>query len=103
MAEDAPYSIAFHPSVPGDLRRLPENVRERILTAIVNRLGRAPDRYGQRLRQSLHGHWKLRVGDHRVVYELVGHAVRVYGVKHRRDVYTSIQRRTSRGWSTGPP
>ena len=101
MAEGT-FELLFHPEIPDDLRRLPANVRERILSAIEERLGRAPDRYGQRLRQSLHGYWKLRVGDHRVVYEIVGREVRVYGVLHRRDVYTDITRRTRRGWSERP-
>jgi mRNA interferase RelE/StbE len=92
------FSVLFHPEFPDDLRRVPANVRERILVAVETRLGQAPDRYGQRLRQSLHGYWKLRVGDHRVVYEIVGREVRVYGVLHRRDVYVAIARRTSRGW-----
>ena len=60
------------------------------------RLAQAPDRYGQRLRQSLRGYWKLRVGDHRVVYEIVGREVRVYGVLHGRDVYTAIARDDAR-------
>lgn len=98
MTDDLPFATLFHPEFPNDLRRLPANVRERILTAVEKRLGQAPDRYGQRLRQSLHGYWKLRVGDHRVVYEIVGCEVRVYGVLHRRDVYTAIDRRTTRGW-----
>ena len=92
------YSIRFHADFPDDIRRLPGNVRERILTAVEKRLGQAPDQYGQRLRQSLHGYWKLRVGDYRVVYEIIGREVRVYGVLNRRDVYTAITRRTSRGW-----
>ncbi len=91
------YAIRLHADFPDDIRRLPGNVRERILTAVEKRLGQAPDQYGQRLRQSLHGYWKLRVGDYRVVYEIIGREVRVYGVLNRRDVYTAITRRTSRG------
>ena len=102
MTDGPPFATLFHPEFPDDLRRLPANVRERILTAVEKRLGQAPDQYGQRLRQSLHGYWKLRVGDHRVVYEIVGGEVRVYGVLHRRDVYTSIARRTTRGWPPRP-
>lgn len=102
MPGEAAYDRRFHPEFADDLRRLPANVRERILKAVEKRLGHAPDQYGQRLRQSLHGHWKLRVGDHRVVYEIVGREVRVYGVLHRRDVYTQITRRTTRGWPPGP-
>ena len=102
MPDSAPYSTLFHPEFPDDLRRLPANVGERILTAVEKRLGQAPDRYGQRLRQSLRGYWKLRVGDHRVVYEIVGREVRVYGVLHRREVYGDITRRTARGWPRQP-
>ena len=102
MPGEASYVTLLHPEFPDDLRRLPANVRERILTAVEKRLGQAPDQYGQRLRQSLHGYWKLRVGDHRVGYEIVGREVRVYGVLHRRDVYTAISRRTTRGWPPGP-
>ena len=98
MPERTPYSIRFHPEVPEDLRSLPANLRERILRAVESRLGVAPDRYGARLRQSLHGYWKLRVGDFRIVYEIVAHEVRVYGVMDRREVYGEITRRTVRGW-----
>jgi mRNA interferase RelE/StbE len=99
VSEASTYRTLFHPEFPDDLRRLPVNLRERVLVAVEARLGVAPDQYGQRLRQSLHGYWKLRVGDFRVVYEIVGKEVRVYGVMNRRDVYVSINRRIRRGWS----
>lgn len=98
MASKAPYDLLFHAEFEADLRLLPRNMGRRVLDAVVERLGSAPDRYGLRLRQSLHGYWKLRVGDYRVVHELAGRSVRVYGVMHRRDVYTRIERRTGRGW-----
>jgi len=101
VSGDAGFRTLFHPEVAADLRRGPANMQERILVAVEDRLGRAPDQYGQRLRQSLHGYWKLRVGDYRVVYEIVGRTVRVYGVMHRREVYGRIDRRTAAGWPSG--
>lgn len=98
MADPPGYEVLFHPEFENDLRRVPRNMRGRILDAVVDRLGGAPDQYGQRLRQSLHGNWKLRVGDYRVVFDIVGRTVRVFGVMHRRDVYTTIQGRVGRGW-----
>ena len=98
MPGGAAFETLFHAEFEDDLRRIPVNVRERIIAAVEDRLGVAPDQYGQRLRQSFHGYWKLRVGDYRVVYEIVGRTVRVYGVMHRRDVYTRIEGRTSRSW-----
>jgi mRNA interferase RelE/StbE len=98
VPQPAPYETLLHPEFEDDLRRLPKNMQARVLDAVADRLGTAPDRYGQRLRQSLHGYWKLRVGDYRVVYELVGRTVRVYGVMHRRDVYARIESRAERKW-----
>ena len=103
MANGGPYEVRFHHEVTKDLRSLPGNVRERILRAVESRLTSVPDRYGERLRQSLHGYWKLRVGDFRVVYEIAGRRVRVYGIMDRREVYEEISRRTSKGWPERPP
>ena len=99
MANGSTFDILFHHDIPGD----PANIQDRIHRAIENRLGSAPDQYGERLRQSLHGYWKLRVGDYRIVFEIVAHQVRVYGVMDRREVYIEIVKRTSKGWPEGQP
>ena len=103
MAADSSHEVLFHHDFPRDLAGLPANIRERILTAIEERLTQAPDQYGQRLRQSLHGYWKLRVGDYRVVFDIVGRQVRVYGVMDRREFYTEITKRTAKSWPGKPP
>jgi len=103
MPNGGDYAIRFHPGCPGDLEGLPANVQRRILAAIEQRLARAPAQYGERLRQSLRGYWKLRVGDYRVVFDLAGREVRVYGIMNRRDVYAEIPKRTSRRWPEEPP
>ena len=92
----ASYRVRIHPEVARDLASMPRNLAERILRAIEHRLSRAPDQYGERLRKSLRGVWKLRVGDYRVVYEILGGEVRVYGVMDRREVYDLIVRRLKR-------
>lgn len=102
MANGSSFEVLFHHEIPKDLKDLPANIQGRILKAIEERLAQAPDQYGERLRQSLHGYWKLRGGDHRVVFEIVGRQVRVYGVVDRREVYTEIAKRTSRGWPEEP-
>lgn len=103
MANGSSYPVLFHHDVPKDLEGLPSNIQDRILKAIEERLTQAPDQYGERLRQSLHGYWKLRVGDYRVVFEIAHHQVRVYGVMDRREVYAEIQKRTRKGWPEEPP
>lgn len=83
--------------VEGDLPALPRNLRDRILRAMERRLAMAPARYGVRLRKSLLGLWKLRVGDYRVVYEILGRTVRVHVVRHRKEAYQEALRR----WRAG--
>jgi mRNA interferase RelE/StbE len=103
VANGSSYEVLFHHDLPKDLKDIPANIQNRILKAIEERLAPAPDQYGERLRQSLHGYWKLRVGDYRVVFEIVNRQVRVYGVMDRREVYTEIAKRTSKGWPEEPP
>jgi mRNA interferase RelE/StbE len=102
VANGSSYEIQFHHEFPKDLKGIPANIQNRILRAIEDRLGTSLDQYGERLRQSLHGYWKLRVGDYRVVFELIGRLVRIYGVMDRREVYTEIAKRTSREWPEEP-
>lgn len=82
-----------------DLEELPANLRKRILRAIEERLGQAPDQYGERLRKSLAGFWKLRVGDYRIGYLIDAKAGRVgvWAVRHRREIYPELERRAARG------
>jgi mRNA interferase RelE/StbE len=90
------YSVAYRPEVASeDLARVLRNVRARIVRAIERRLMTEPARYGARLRRSLMGLWKLRVGDYRVCYEIQGRTVTVWAIRHRRDVYAILERRRS--------
>ena len=81
-----------------DLAKIPRNMQGRILRAIEERLASHPGQYGQRLRKSLFGLWKLRVGDYRVVYEIQKDAVHVWLVCHRRDACKVMTQR----WGGNP-
>lgn len=92
-----PYTILYHPDVPRrDLVRIPRNVRSRIGEALAGRLQASPEKYGQPLRGTLGGYWKLRVGDYRAVFKIVGDEVWVLAILHRRQVYEDVVRRI--GW-----
>ncbi len=93
MADNPPYLVRHHPELEKDLAGVPRNIALRILRAFDERLAQEPARYGERLKRSLKGYWKLRVGDYRAVFEIVGREVRVYGVMDRREVYDRILRR----------
>jgi len=79
--------------VDEDLPSLPKNMQARVIRAIEERLATAPDQYGNRLRKSLMGLWRLRVGDYRIIYEIEGQNVLVWAIGHRRVAYDAIQRR----------
>ena len=88
------YSVVYRPdAVKEDLPRIPRNLQTRILRAIEQRLVTEPARYGERLRRSLAGLWKLRVGDYRVCYEIQGRTVTVWAIRNRQDVYAIPERR----------
>lgn len=87
------YVLAFHEFVQTDLEDIPANIRKRILTAIESRLQTHPAQYGLRLRQSLAGLWKIRVGDYRIVYEIAGQHVIVWAILNRKSAYPEVARR----------
>ena len=87
-------AVVYRPEVATeDLPRVPRNLRARIIRAVETRLMTEPARYGERLRRSLIGLWKIRVGDYRVCYEIEGHTVTVWAIRHRRDIYSTLERR----------
>lgn len=80
--------IFYHPSILSkDLPRVSGNVKARIRRAIEEKLSRAPQEFGEPLRRSLKGYWKLRVGDYRVIYKIEARSVTILRVGHRREVY----------------
>jgi len=78
--------IIYHPKVKtDDIPRLGHDIALRIKNAIEQRLMVDPLRFGFFLHGSLHGYRKLRVGDWRVIYRIVGDEIRIIAIGHRRD------------------
>lgn len=79
-----PYTLRYHPRVAeDDVPDIPTNLRQRLALAIETRLATSPERYGTPLKGSLKGYWKLRVGDYRVVFKIVGSEVWIMTILHR--------------------
>jgi mRNA interferase RelE/StbE len=88
------FTLHYHPAVRvEDLPLIDRRAKDRIRKAIEERLQRAPQDYGEPLRKSLKGYWKLRVGDYRVVFKLIESEVWILGIRHRKSVYTDIAAR----------
>ncbi|MEA3641659.1 MAG: type II toxin-antitoxin system RelE/ParE family toxin [Lamprobacter sp.] len=88
------FSVLYHPDVKKrDLPEINENLRQRLKAAIEKRLMQSPEAYGEPLRKTLKGYWKLRVGDYRIVFRINGDEIFVLGICHRKKVYPLMESR----------
>lgn len=89
-----PFVLRYHPDVKKcDIPLIDKKLRNRIRNAIETRLGTAPHEYGEPLRRTLRGYWKLRVGDYRVVFKIDGKEVWIFAIIHRKKVYEAVGKR----------
>ncbi|MFH0975630.1 MAG: type II toxin-antitoxin system RelE/ParE family toxin [Spirochaetota bacterium] len=89
------FEIRYHPYVKSiDLPLINEKIKKRIKAAIETRLTEVPHHYGEPLRKTLKGYWKLRVGDYRIVFKIKGNFIFILGIIHRKKVYEKIGTRT---------
>lgn len=88
------FELRYHPDVKSvDTPLVDAKLRTRIKKAIETRLAIALHLYGEPLRKTLRGYWKLRVGDYRVVFKIVSEEVWRLGIIHRKKVYKAIEKR----------
>lgn len=88
------FELRYHPSVKAlDSPLLDGRTRIRVRTAIETRLATAPHQYGEPLRKTLRGYWKLRVGDYRIVYRITDRTVLILAIIHRKSVHEAVGKR----------
>jgi mRNA interferase RelE/StbE len=83
-----PFEIRWRASTRKDLRKLPPQEVARIVTA-VEQLAQEPFPHGvEKLSGSDHT-YRIRVGDYRVIYEVLteSRVVEIERVRHRKEVY----------------
>lgn len=82
------YRLLIERSAERDLRQLPSQIHDRLVRAIQALAANARPA-GSRKLEGSRSDWRIRVGDYRVVYEVVDAAreVRINRVRHRREVY----------------
>ena len=88
------FEIRYHPDVKNvDLPLIDAQIQKRIKRAIETRLMTEPHQYGKPLQKTLKGYWKLRVGDYRIVFKIIGYEIYILGIIHRKKVYEKIGKR----------
>lgn len=89
-----PFELRYHPDVRDvDIPQLNQTLRNRIKKAVEQRLSISPHQYGEPLKKTLKGYWKLRVGDYRVVYKIETNEVFILAIINRKDVYKKAFKR----------
>jgi len=84
------YKLLYHQDAKKvDLPKIDKKNKATIKKAIEERLAVQPEAYGKPLQRTLKGYWKLRVGDFRVVFKIIGDEILILAVMHRK---ISIQR-----------
>ncbi len=84
------FRIEWKKSTKKDLRRLPPATVDQVIEA-VEALASNPFPHGvEKLSGSAHA-YRIRLGDYRVVYEVVAGSklIEIQRVRHRKDVYRS--------------
>jgi mRNA interferase RelE/StbE len=81
------YKIRFSKSAQKDINKLPKNISVRLMSGI-NKLANSP-KAGDVRPMVGSSSWRLRVGDYRVVYDILGDKliILILKAKHRKDVY----------------
>lgn len=82
------YRVEFTTAAAKEIRKLDPQIRRRILAGVAE-LGRQPRPQGVRKLSGYDNAWRVRIGDYRVLYEVIDDQVLVTVVRvaHRRDVY----------------
>ncbi|WP_336501332.1 type II toxin-antitoxin system RelE/ParE family toxin [Microbacterium paraoxydans] len=82
------YRVEFTTAAAKEVRKLDPPLCRRILAGISD-LEREPRPHGVRKLAGFDNAWRVRIGDYRVLYEVVDERVLVTVVRvaHRRDVY----------------
>jgi mRNA interferase RelE/StbE len=89
------YTLLLKPEVvEQDLPKIDDINKQRIAKAIQRKLVTHPEIFGKRLKYPLHGLYKLRVGDWRVVFKIKKEIVDIIAIKHRSKAYKNLNTRT---------
>lgn len=87
------YEVLYHPDVfSKDLPKISQPIKRRIQRSVETKLKLSPEEFGEPLRRTLKGYWKLRVGDYRIIYKISGTKITILRIGHRREVYEEYNR-----------
>ena len=72
------YRLVYTQRAIKDIHRLPRDIKKRIGKTLT-RYKQAPLNYSEKLKDSRLGSYRFRIGDFRVIFDLEGEEIVVYG------------------------
>lgn len=95
------WEIVYHKEVENDLKSVGPSSARRIINTINKKLTCEPEKFGHPLSHQLKDFRKLRIGDFRVVYQVLQKRVIVFvlavGPRRDKEIYRSPSDRKSGG------
>jgi mRNA interferase RelE/StbE len=87
-SKEKPYRIETRKSAVKELQRLPASLQQKV-EGKINELIQNPFPSGARKLAGGKGIYRIRIGDHRIVYkvEVENRLITVERIRHRREVY----------------
>lgn len=91
------WEIIYHKDVDNDLKSVGPAAAKRIMRTINEKLTKAPEKFGAPLSNNLKDFRKLRIGDFRVVYQVLNKKIIVFvlavGPRRDKEIYRSASNR----------
>lgn len=78
----------FKPTALRDLKKLPMDVQDRIIKKLdFYSRTQNPIRFAEPLKDRDFGEYRFRVGDYRIIFDIVDQEIVILVVGHRKDIY----------------
>jgi mRNA interferase RelE/StbE len=83
------YSVLWHEQSLDDLKALDRKAAGKIVDRVKNHLSQSPDSLGKPLKGVLHGLFRYRCGDYRVIFTIdrAKGEILILHVVHRKNIY----------------
>ena len=80
------YKLVYTHRAVKDVKRLNKNVKKRIAATLL-RFKEDPFCYAEKLTNPVLGTYRFRIGDYRVIFDVVADEIVILRIGHRRDIY----------------
>lgn len=83
------YKLVYTHRASKDILRLEKRVKQRIGKAL-KKYGEEPLKHASKLTDPALGTYRFRIGDYRVIFDIVDQEIVVLRVGHRKDIYRKL-------------